>query len=61
MNKLSKIAVALTLVMSTSVFAGCSNKKSSNENAQNSTNAVNKIDPTKISGTVNFAVYNSRW
>lgn len=58
MNKLSKIAVALTLVMSTSVFAGCSNKKSSNENAQNSANAVNKIDPTKISGTVNFAVYN---
>lgn len=57
MKKFTKIAAALTIVMTTSLFTGCA-KTNTKTNNEPSKQEETKADPTKITGTVNFGVYN---
>jgi ABC-type glycerol-3-phosphate transport system substrate-binding protein len=57
MNKLTKIAIALTVATTATMFAGCS-KPSTTTGAETQKPTEVKVDPTKVSGEVNFAVYN---
>lgn len=52
MNKLTKIATALTVVMATSMFAGCS------KTSATTADAPKAVDPKTITGEVNYATYN---
>jgi multiple sugar transport system substrate-binding protein len=57
MNKYTKIAAALALVMSVSIFGGCT-KPGAQDTKEPEKQADTKADPTKVTGEVNYGVYN---
>lgn len=57
MKKFTKIAAALTIIMTTSLFTGCA-KTNTKTNNDAQKQATTKADPSKITGTVDFRIYN---